>query len=144
MTGDNQENDTNESARPRKKGNEQAIKDFVVAIGSLMMLMCFGLLLDVNARAWHKGKLDHKYAAIGMFVGFCAVTFLFGLYIFWRIKSCSSEVDEESLDETIVSLFIDSMIACINEVRHELHGIESRALYQSKKCKARAALKIYR
>lgn len=104
MTGDNHENATNESARPRRKGNEQAIKDCVVIIGSVMMIMCFGLLLEVNIRKWH--KLDHKIMTIAMFLGICVVTFLFGLYFYSRLNSCRDDIDEQILDEAVVSLFL--------------------------------------
>lgn len=93
MTGDNQQRASNESVRPRRKGNEQAIKDFVVIIGSVMMIMCFGLLLEVNIRGWH--ELGQKKLAIFLFALLCLVSTLFAFYIFCRLRKSCRQCDIE-------------------------------------------------
>lgn len=123
MTGDNQQSATNESARPRRKSNEKAIKDFVVIIGSLMMIMCFGMLLEVNIRGWN--ETGQRNSTIVMFVLLCLVVVLFSFYIHWRLKEVCSHLDEElSVAESNVSLVSDKTIS------DKLYGFKPSALCQ--------------
>lgn len=88
MVGESrQQSPDNESGLPRvyrRKSNEQAIKDTVVVFGSLLMFMCFGMLLESNLREW--GEAQQRRVAIVSFLCLCLFVFLFLLYLYSRTK----------------------------------------------------------
>lgn len=89
--------------RRRRKSNEQAIKDSVVIIGSLLMFLAFGLLLEENIsnNGWSESR-ENKITICATFLGILVFSALFGFYIYSRTKkSCrSSSVSQDNSDDS--------------------------------------------
>lgn len=85
--------------RQRRRSNEQSIKDSVVLVGSLMMIMSFGLILEANLQdnGWHASS-GNKVAICVASVALVVFSCLFGTYMYFRMrKSCTrSELPQES------------------------------------------------
>lgn len=100
MTDETSSAELARSRAPHRQNKEQPIKDLVVIMGSLMMFMCFGLLLDTYIREWSVQDQKHKRIAVYYFLALCTLFFLFLFYIYSRVKICRQSETQSQTDIT--------------------------------------------
>lgn len=101
MNRDVNENQSNPRPVRRRRKNEQPIKDFIVIIGSLMMFMCFGLILETSIREWHSPP--EKKRAVVAILALITFASLFIVYSYTRLRNQFLQNSQQSLASDEVS-----------------------------------------